>query len=421
VTNVLIIGAGGVGAAVAHKCAQHNDILGAITIASRTKSKCDDIIASIRRRNSLKEPAGELYPRQVDAGDKDAVSQLIRDTQSTMVINVASPYCNLAIIDACLATRTDYIDTACHEVEGVINAPPPWYGNYEWKLRDEFARRGVTGILGAGFDPGAVNVFCAYVHKHLIETIETIDIMDVNAGNHHRYFATNFDAVTNLREIMEDSVYWEDGQWKSVPCHTRSRTYPFPEVGTHRVYSMGHDEVHSLAAHISAQRIEFWMAFDDHYLTCFNVLRDIGMLSQEPVQVGEVDIMPIEVVKAVLPDPMSLASEYSGKTCIGCQIKGTHKGRQKEVFIYNICDHARCYEELGTQAISYTTAVPAVTTAILIAQGVWKVRSLVNMEELDPDPFMELMPTLGLSWRVRNGTAPNPPTVSSDTQHGTCK
>ena len=399
--NVLIIGAGGVGSVVTHKCAQNNDVLGNICLASRTVSKCEAIIESVHRKGNLKDPNGRLHAVALQAKDIDAVAGLIEITESAIVINVAAPFCNLAIIEACLRTGAHYIDTAVYEVEENINEKAPWYANYEWKFRDRFAERGITGVLGIGFDPGAVNAFCAYVYKHHIDKVDTIDIMDVNAGNHGRFFATNFDPEINLREILEDTIYWENGEWVTIPCHSKSRTYDFPVVGEHRVYSMGHDELHSLPSNIPANRIEFWMGFGEQYLNCFNVLNQIGMLSHEPVKVGEQEVIPLQVLKAVLPEPASLAPNYTGKTCIGCLMKGEKDGQEKELFIYNICDHEACYQEVESQAISFTTAVPAVTAALLIARGDWNVGKLCNVEELDPDPFMELMPKLGLSWTIR--------------------
>ncbi len=399
--NVLIIGAGGVGAATAHKCAQHNDVLGNICIASRNAAKCLAIREAIREKGNVKDPDAATTSAAVEATDSDAVRALIEQSGASIVLNVASPYCNRAIIEACLASGANYLDTAVHEAEGELNMPPPWYANYEWKYRERFAERGITGVLGMGFDPGAVNVFCAYVHKHLIENIDTIDIMDVNGGDHGRYFATNFDAETNLREIMEDVVYWENGAWQTAPCHSRTRLYDFPLLGEHRVYSMGHDEIHSLAAHIPAQRIEFWMGFGERYLTVFSVLQNLGLLSGEPVDVEGTPVIPLKLVKAVLPDPASLAAGYTGAVCIGCLIEGRHQGEPREVFIYSTCEHQACYREVGAQAISYTTAVPLVTAALLVAGGEWHVGELVNAEQLDPDPFMALMPRLGIGWDTR--------------------
>ncbi len=400
-TNVLIIGAGGVGSAVTHKCAQHNEELGDICLASRTLSKCEHIVETVNERNSLENSDGKLTVAKLDAKDADAVAGLITRNESSIVLNAGSPHCNLAIIEACLRTGAHYLDTALYEKEGDLNVPPPWYANNEWKYRDRFSAAGVTGVLGIGFDPGAVNAFCAYVHKHLIDDIDSIDIMDVNAGDHGHYFATNFDPEVNLREIMEDVLYWENGEWVSIPCHSKSRSYDFPVVGEHKVYSMGHDELHSLAANIPARRIEFWMGFNDRYISVFNVLNQLGLLSGDAVDVEGVPVVPLKLLKAVLPDPASLAAGYEGKVCIGCLVKGRSQGKAREVFIYTSCDHADCFADIGAQAISYTTAVPLVTAALLIARGEWNVRKLVNVEELDPDPFMALIRSVGLDWDVR--------------------
>jgi len=399
--NVLIIGAGGVGSAVTHKCAQHNDALGDICLASRTLSKCERIVEAVDEKNNLKTPEGKLSAMQVDAKDVGAVAELITRNKTSIVLNAGSPHCNLAIMEACLRTGAHYLDTAVYEKEGSFNVPPPWYANNEWKYRDRFSAAAVTGILGIGFDPGAVNAFCAYAYKHLIDDIESIDIMDVNAGNHGQYFATNFDPEVNLREIMEDVLYWENGEWVKIPCHSKSRSYDFPVVGEHKVYSMGHDELHSLAANIPAKRIEFWMGFNDRYISVFNVLNQLGLLSGDAVDVDGVPVVPLKLLKAVLPDPASLAEGYTGEVCIGCLIKGRSQGKKREVFIFSTCDHADCYRDIGAQAISYTTAVPLVTAGLLIARGDWNVGRLVNVEELDPDPFMALMPEVGIGWDVR--------------------
>ncbi len=399
--NVLIIGAGGVGSAVTHKCAQHNNELGDICLASRTLSKCETIVESVNERNNLNDPDGKLTVAALDALDPDAVADVIARSEASMVLNASSPHCNLSIIEACLRTGAHYLDTAVYEKEGDINVPPPWYANYEWKYRERFSQADVTGILGIGFDPGAVNAFCAYVRKHIIDDIDSIDIMDVNAGDHGRFFATNFDPEVNLREIMEDVVYWENGEWVRIPCHSRSRSYDFPVVGEQVVYSMGHDELHSLATNIPARRIEFWMGFDDRYIQVFNVLNELGLLSGEPVEVEGQPVAPLKLLKAVLPDPASLAPGYTGEVCIGCLVKGRSEGEDREVFIYSSCDHADCYRDIGAQAISYTTAVPMVSAALLVTRGEWRVGKLVNVEELDPDPFMALMPELGLGWDLR--------------------
>jgi len=400
--NTLIIGAGAVGAATLHKCAQHNHELGDLWLASRTEDKCRHAIDDVRRRASARDAGRAIESAAVDARDAGALAALIRAADADLVLNVASPYCNMAVMDACLSTGARYLDTAVFEIEGATaSEPAPWYANHEWPRREEFASAGLTCVLGAGFDPGAVNVFCAWARKHLVEDIDSIDIMDVNGGDHGRYFATNFDAETNLREILEDVQYWEDGGWRQIPCHSRSRRFEFPELGVQRVYSMGHDELHSLAVNIPARRIEFWMGFGERYLRCFEVLRHIGLLSNQPVEVDGHPVVPVRLLKALLPEPASLAPDYTGGVCIGVLVNGRQRGESRAVFVYVTCEHPACYREIGAQAIAYTTAVPLVTAALLVRRGDWDARRMVNIEELDPDPFMALMPALGLEWQQR--------------------
>ena len=399
--NVLVLGAGGVGAVVAHKCAQNNDILGDVYVASRTVDKCESIIEGIHRKGSLKDPSRLLQTRQIDALNVDATAHLIKETNAGIVINVASPQCNMAIMDACLEAGSAYLDTAVHEGPHRDAEPYPWYANWEWKKKNLFANEGITAILGVGFDPGVVNAYCSHARTHHFDKIDTIDIIDVNAGDHGRFFATNFDPETNLNEIAEEVGYWEDRQWKQCPPHSKSRTVTLPVVGKHRVYLMGHDEVHSLPSFIDASSIRFWMGFSDHYINCFNVLKGIGLLGCHPVRTAEgLEVTPISVVKACLPDPASLAPRYTGKTCIGTLVKGTKGGRRKEVLLYNICDHQACYREVESQAISYTAGVPPVAAAILVAQGQWDVGRMVNVEELDPDPFLDLLNEMGLPMEI---------------------
>jgi saccharopine dehydrogenase-like NADP-dependent oxidoreductase len=298
-------------------------------------------------------------------------------------------------------TGAAYMDTAIHEEPDRICEQPPWYANYEWKRRDECREKGITAILGVGFDPGVVNAYCSYAQKHHFDRIETIDIMDVNAGDHGRYFATNFDAEINFREFTGAVWTWIDRQWVSRDVHSDKRSFDFPEVGRQTVYLTGHDELHSLSRNIDADSIRFWMGFSDHYINCFRVLKNIGLLSETPVRTAEgLEVVPLKVVKACLPDPASLAPDYRGKTCIGNLVKGEKDGRPAEIFIYNACDHRACYEEVESQAISYTAGVPPVAAAILIARGVWDTGTMVNVEELDPDPFIELLGTMGLPTRV---------------------
>ncbi|HFD86577.1 MAG TPA: saccharopine dehydrogenase family protein [Gammaproteobacteria bacterium] len=400
--NILILGAGGVANVVAHKCAQNNHKLGDVCLASRTLSKCDAIIESVHRKNNLRDKSKKFYSRQIDAMDIGATSQLIKDTGSHIVINVGSPFINMSVLQACLETGAAYIDTAIHEDPGKICEDPPWYANYEWKYLDACEQKGVTAILGAGFDPGVVNAYAAFAAKHYFDEIDTIDIMDVNAGDHGKYFATNFDPEINFREFTGQVWTWIDRQWVSKPVHSEKRNFNFPEVGAQTIYLTGHDELHSLSKNIKANTIRFWMGFSDHYINCFNVLKNIGLLSEQPVVTAEgQEVVPLKVVKACLPDPASLAPDYTGKTCIGDLVKGKKEGRGKEVFIYNICDHEDCYEEVEAQAISYTAGVPPVAAAMLIADGTWDVKKMVNVEELDPDPFIQLLGMLGLKTQIR--------------------
>ncbi len=400
--SVLQIGAGGVGWVIAHKCAQNNDVFGDITIASRTVAKCEKIITSIKGRNNLKDSTKKLQAQQVDADNVEALVALINQVKPDLVINAGPPWVNVAIMEACVQTKTAYLDTSvatdlCSEGQQVPEAYDP-----QWAFAERFKEAGITGILGAGFDPGVVSVFATYAHKHLFDEIDSIDVMDVNAGDHGQKFATNFDPETNMLEIQGDSFYYENKEWKRVPCHTRMMEFDFPVVGKQKVYSMAHDEVRSMAEYLPAKRIEFWMGFSDTYLNYFNVMRDIGLLNPEPVTtVDGITVEPLKVLKAILPDPTSLAPGYTGKTCIGTWVRGKKDGKAKSVFIYNICDHKEAYIEVEHQAISYTTGVPAITAALLYFQNKWSDVGLYNVEQLNPDCFLELMPRIGLSWEIQ--------------------
>lgn len=398
---VLQIGAGGVGWVIAHKAAQNNDVFGDYTIASRTVSKCEAIIASIKGRNNQKDTRYKLEARAVDADDVEALVALINDVKPDLVINAGPPWVNMAIMEACYQTKTSYLDTSvavdlCSEGQQV-----PQAYDWQWAYRNKFEEAGITGILGAGFDPGVVSVFAAYAYKHLFDEIDTIDVMDVNAGDHGKKFATNFDPETNMLEIQGDSFYWENDEWKQVGCHTRMMEFDFPLVGSHKVYSMAHDEVRSLKEFIPAKRIEFWMGFGDRYLNYFNCMRDIGLLSPDPITLQDGTVVePLKVLKALLPDPTSLAPGYTGKTCIGTWVQGKKDGKQRSVFVYNNADHEVAYKDVEHQAIAYTTGVPAITAALLYFKGEWNGKGVFNMEQLDPDPFLELMPSIGLDWGV---------------------
>lgn len=398
--NVLIIGAGGVAQVVAHKCAQNNDILGELHIASRTRAKCDAIIASVHEKNAMKQP-GTFEAHGVDATDTAAVADLIRGTGAQIVINVGSPFVNMPVLEACIQTGAAYMDTAIHEDPAKICETPPWYGNYEWKRRAACAEAGVTAILGVGFDPGVVNAYARLAEEELLDTIESIDIVDINAGSHGRYFATNFDPEINFREFTGTVYSWQNGAWQTNRMFEIGREWDLPVVGKQKAYMTGHDEVHSLSARYSHADVRFWMGFGDHYINVFTVLKNLGLLSEQPVKTAEgQEVIPLKVVKAVLPDPASLAPDYTGKTCIGDLVKGTRDGKPAEVFVYNVADHKDAFDEVGSQGISYTAGVPPVAAAILIAQGTWDVARMANVEDLEPRPFLELLGRMGLPTRV---------------------
>ncbi len=401
--NVLIIGAGGVAQVTAHKCAQNNDVLGDIHIASRTASKCEAIIQSIHEKKSLK-TEGVLKAHAVDGMDTAAVAALIRETGVQIVINVGSAFLNMSVLEACIETGVAYMDTAIHEDPTKICETPPWYGNYEWKRRDRCAAAGVTAILGIGFDPGVVNAYARLAIDEYMDDVTSIDIVDINAGSHGKWFATNFDPEINFREFTGTVYSWQNGAWQSNTMFEVGKVWDLPVVGEQKAYMTGHDEVHSLSANYPQADVRFWMGFGDHYINVFTVLKNLGLLSEQPVLTAEgQEVVPLKVVKAVLPDPASLAPDYTGKTCIGDLVKGTKDRKEVEVFVYNVADHKDAYNEVGSQGISYTAGVPPVAAAMLIANGTWDTGTMVNVEELDPKPFLEILATIGLPTRVKIG------------------
>ncbi|MCR6499340.1 saccharopine dehydrogenase family protein [Shinella sp. CPCC 101442] len=403
--NVLIIGAGGVAQVVAHKCAQNNDVLGDIHIASRTKAKCEKIIASVHEKKAMKQP-GVLEGHALDALDIEATKALITSTKSEIVINVGTAFLNMSVLRACMDTGVAYIDTAIHEEPGKICETPPWYGNYEWKRAAECEEKGITAILGAGFDPGVVNAYAKLAKDEYLDTVTDVDIVDINAGSHGKYFATNFDPEINFREFTGVVYSWQDGQWQTNKMFEIGKDYDLPVVGTRRAYLCGHDEVHSLAKNMDGANVRFWMGFGDHYINVFTVLKNLGLLSEQPVKTAEgLEVVPLKVVKAVLPDPSSLAPNYEGKTCIGDYVKGMKDGKEKTVFIYNVADHKEAYEEVGSQGISYTAGVPPVAAAMLVATGEWDVKKMANIEELAPKPFINLLNGMGLPTRIQDEDA----------------
>ncbi|MGO4851941.1 saccharopine dehydrogenase family protein [Phaeovulum sp. W22_SRMD_FR3] len=406
--NVLIIGAGGVAQVVAHKAAQHNDRLGDLHIASRTLGKCQAIIASVHEKNAMKVP-GVFDAHAVDAMDSAAVAALIRKTGCQIVINVGSPFVNMSVLEACIETGVAYMDTAIHEAPGKICETPPWYGNYEWQRRDRCKAAGVTAVLGIGFDPGVVNAYARLAEDELFDTIESIDIVDINAGSHGRWFSTNFDPEINFREFTGTVYSWQQGAWQSNKMFEVGQEWDLPVVGKQKAYMTGHDEVHSLSARYPQADVRFWMGFGDHYINVFTVLNNLGLLSEQPVKTAEgLEVVPLKVVKAVLPDPASLAPDYVGKTCIGDVIRGTKDGKPTEVFIYNVADHKEAYLEVGSQGISYTAGVPPVAAALLIADGTWDIGAMANVEDLPARPFLELLGEIGLPSRIKDAAGDRP-------------
>ncbi len=403
--NVLIIGAGGVAQVTAHKVAQWAAEFGDLHIASRTQAKADAIVQAIRDKG--RKPAFTTHA--IDAMDSAAVAALIRKLDAKILINVGSPFINMTVLQACIETGCAYMDTAIHEEPDKICETPPWYGNYEWKRREAVEKAGITAILGVGFDPGVVNAYARLAEDEFVDHIDSIDIVDINAGSHGRWFSTNFDPEINFREFTGTVYSWQDGAWQSNRMFEVGREWDLPVVGKQKAYLSGHDEVHSLAARYGHADVRFWMGFGDHYINVFTVLQNLGLLSEHPVTTAEgLEVVPLKLVKAVLPDPASLAPDYTGKTCIGDLVKGSKDGEPVELFIYNIADHRDAYNEVGSQGISYTAGVPPVAAAILIARGIWDVKKMVNVEDLPARPFLELLGDMGLPTRVKDGRGDRP-------------
>lgn len=393
-SKVLIIGAGGVGNVVVRKCAQVPEVFSEICLASRTKSRCDAIKADLDR---------EIHTAQVDADKSSEVAALIRDFQPKLVIHVALPYQDLAIMDACLETGVDYLDTANYEPPDEAKFCYKW----QWDYIDRFRDAGLMALLGCGFDPGVTNVFCAYAQKHLFDTIKYVDIIDINAGDHGHPFATNFNPEINIREVTQRGKYWEKGEWKETDPLSVSQKFDAPVVGPTDIYLMYHEELESLAKNIKGlERIRFWMSFSERYLTHLRVLENVGMTRIDPVEFQGQQIIPIQFLKALLPDPASLGERTKGKTCIGCLVQGTKDGKEAMHFVYQVCDHEECYREVKSQAISYTTGVPAMVGAMMMLTGKWRGEGVFNTEEFDPDPFLEALGKHGLPWRVTSSVEP---------------
>lgn len=388
-SKVVIIGAGGVGGVVTHKCAQVPEVFSDIVLASRTRAKCDAIAAQIKR---------PIRTAAIDADNVPALTQFLKDEAPALVINVALPYQDLHIMDACLAAGVDYLDTANYEPLDVAKFEYKW----QWAYQDRFKKAGRMALLGSGFDPGVTNVFCAYAQKKLFDEIHTIDILDANAGDHGYAFATNFNPEINLREVSAKGRYWDHGEWIETEPVSWSRVFDFPEIGPKKAFLLYHEELESLAQNIKGlKRIRFWMTFSDNYLMHMRSLQNVGMLGIEPVEHKGQKIIPIEFLKTLLPDPASLGPRTRGLTNIGCLVEGVKDGKPRKVYIYNVCNHEECYREVFSQAISYTTGVPAMVGAKMMLTGKWRGAGVFNMEQLDPEPFLEALAQHGLPWHVK--------------------
>lgn len=410
-SKLLVIGCGGVAGVAIAKCCQNDKVFTELCIASRTKAKCDAVKEKLEGKTST-----IITTAQVNADSKEELVALIKEYQPDAVLNVALPYQDLTIMDACLECKVDYIDTANYEPEDTED--PQWRAIYDkrceeegfsayfdyfwqWAYKEKFEKAGIMALLGTGFDPGVTSVFSAYALKHYFDQIDTIDILDCNGGDHGYPFATNFNPEINLREVSAPGSYWENGKWVEIPAMSIKREYNFPEVGMKDMYLLHHEEIESLAKNIpGVKRIRFFMTFGQSYLTHMKCLENVGMLGTVPINFEGKEIVPIQFLKALLPDPASLGPRTVGKTNIGCIFTGTKNGEKKTIFIYNVCDHQECYKEVGSQAISYTTGVPAMIGTALVLTKQWQGKGVFNVEEFDPDPYMDMLNQYGLPWVV---------------------
>ncbi|WP_372731288.1 saccharopine dehydrogenase family protein [Novosphingobium sp.] len=396
--KVLVIGAGGVGSVAVHKMAMNAGIFSEIALASRTKSKCDAIAASVKERTGV-----TIDTYQIDADDVAATTALLNEVKPVLVVNLALPYQDLNIMDACLAAGVNYMDTANYEPIDEAKFEYKW----QWAYQERFKEAGLMALLGSGFDPGVTSVFATWLRKHKLDTIRTLDILDCNGGDHGQHFATNFNPEINIREVTAPARHWLNGEWIETPALTIRETFDFEAVGPKNMYLMYHEELESLAHHIpEIERIRFWMTFGDAYITHLTVLQNVGMTRIDPVIYEGKEIIPLQFLKAVLPEPASLGATTKGKTNIGDIATGLKDGEEKTFYIYNICDHEDAYAETGNQAVSYTTGVPAMIGAALMVQGIWSGTGVFNIEQLDPDPYMDMLNQHGLPWQVKELAGP---------------
>lgn len=385
--KVLIIGAGGVGAVVAHKCASVPEVFSEIVIASRTLSKCNKVASAIGKDN--------ITTAQVDADNVAETIELINQHQPDLLINVALPYQDLPLMEACLATKTNYMDTANYEPKDEAKFEYKW----QWAYHDRFKEAGIMALLGCGFDPGVTSIYTAYAAKHHFDEIHYLDIVDCNAGDHGKAFATNFNPEINIREITQKGKYWENGDWKEIDAMSIHKAINYPNIGDKESYLLYHEELESLVKNYpTIKRARFWMTFGQKYINVLNVLQEVGLTSIKPINYEGKEIVPLQFLKAVLPEPSSLGEGYKGQTSIGCQLRGIKDGKERTYYIWNNCDHAACFKEVGAQAVSYTTGVPAMLGAKMILQNKWHGQGVFNVENFDPDPFMSEIGKYGLPW-----------------------
>tara|TARA_B110001454_G_C12692755_1_gene422978 strand:- start:43 stop:1251 length:1209 start_codon:yes stop_codon:yes gene_type:complete len=398
-SKVLVIGAGGVGSVAVHKMAMNPDIFSDITLASRTLSKCDAIAQSVKERTGV-----VIKTAQIDADDVAATTALIKQVGPKLVVNLALPYQDLAIMDACLAAGVHYMDTANYEPRDEAHFEYSW----QWAYQDRFKDAGLMALLGSGFDPGVTSVFATYLKKHYLDRIDTLDILDCNGGDHGQHFATNFNPEINIREVTAPARHWENGEWVTTPALSHKQTFDFEAVGPKNMYLMYHEELESLAKHLpEIKRIRFWMTFGDAYLKHLEVLQNVGMTRIDPVIYNGQEIIPLQFLKAVLPEPSTLGATTKGKTNIGDIATGIAKdGSEKTYYIYNICDHEEAFAETGNQAVSYTTGVPAMIGAAMVLTGAWAGAGVFNIEQMDPDPYMDMLNSQGLPWQVKELQGP---------------
>ncbi|WP_456462477.1 saccharopine dehydrogenase C-terminal domain-containing protein [Reichenbachiella sp.] len=393
-SRILIIGAGGVGRVVAYKCAQNPEVFTDIWMASRTQSKCDQIAKDIDSDLNI-----NITTAQIDADNVPELVALINKIKPKLLINVALPYQDLTIMDACLETGVHYLDTANYEPKDEAKFEYKW----QWAYQDRFKEAGLTAVLGCGFDPGVTSIYTAYAAKHHFDEIQYLDIVDCNGGDHGKAFATNFNPEINIREITQNGRYWENGDWVETKPFEIKKELNYPNIGTRDSYVLYHEELESLTKNFpSLKRARFWMTFGQEYLTHLRVIQNIGMASIEPIKYKGVDIVPLQFLKETLPDPGSLGDNYEGETSIGCRIKGLKDGKETTYYVYNNCKHQEAFNETGAQGVSYTTGVPAMIGAMMVLTGEWTGAGVFNVEEFNPDPFMEKLNTEGLPWHEQH-------------------